>query len=996
MTVCPSCGRENPADARFCNACGTALAATPSREVRKIVTVLFADVVGSTALGEATDPEALRSRMRSYFDDLRRIVERHGGTVEKFIGDAVMAVFGIPVSHEDDALRAVRAAAEMRNAIREHGLEARIGVNSGEVVTGSADDTLVTGDAVNVAARLEQAAVPGEALVGIDTLRLVRDAVRVELVPPLELKGKSEPVEAYRLVEVLAGAEPVARHLDSPLVGRERERQRLRHDFEDVVAERTCRLFTLLGPAGIGKSRLVHDLLESAAGEADVLRGRCLHYGEGITYWPLVEILVALGIDSNSIIGSSPEETRLAFRRLLEARASERPQIVVVDDLQWAEPLFLDLVEHIADFSREAPIFLLCIARTELLELRPGWGGGKVNATSLLLEPLDAAQRDVLIENLLAGGELEAATRTRIAETSQGNPLYVEEMLAMVREGGTNDIHVPPTIHALLQARLDTLDSDERLVIERGSVEGEIFHRGSVAVLAPEPVRPTLESHLSTLVRKELIRPDRGTFPDDEAFRFRHLLIRDAAYESLPKATRAELHEQFADWLAQHDLVEKDEILGYHLEQAHRYRAELDPADARLGELAGLGAERLTAAGDGAMDRGDWAAARSLLRRARALLPPGDDRRALLAPQLSVALQEAGEFEEAIALAREAREAKDPIVRARGIVAEAEVTFAQVGDEIRAQRDAAREVLEEAGDDLGLAQYWRAAGWDHWSKVRTAGAKDAWDRGIRYARKARAGWIEAELGHFALSCVLFGPTPVPEAIEHAERVLQSVQGSAMREASAHRALGMLLAMRGEIEEGRGMVERARATWREAGLLSTAAGMGMTEAAIELRAGHLEAQERILRETLEELERIGDRYFLPTVAVELAEALVHRGVREDEIASLSASAREKSLPEDFVNFVYVDGIDAVLHARRGNLGEAAPLARRSLEGAADMDHFDVLGTVRLLAAETLDRCGEHEEAAGLASSALAVFEQKGDLTGTAWARARLQELGLVAT
>ena len=221
----------------------------------------------------------------------------------------------------------------------------------------------------------------------------------------------------------------------------------------------------------------------------------------------------------------------------------------------------------------------------------------------------------MLIENLLAGGELEATTRARIADTSQGNPLFVEEMLAMVREGGRDgDIHVPPTIYALLQARLDTLDSDERLVIERGSVEGEIFHRGSVAVLAPEPVRPTLESHLSTLVRKELIRPDRGTFPDDEAFRFRHLLIRDAAYESLPKAMRAELHEQFADWLGQHDLVERDEILGYHLEQAHRYRAELDPGDGRLPELAGRAAELLTSAGNGAMDRGDWAAARSLLR----------------------------------------------------------------------------------------------------------------------------------------------------------------------------------------------------------------------------------------------------------------------------------------------------------------------------------------------------------------------------------------------
>jgi class 3 adenylate cyclase len=572
MPTCPVCGRENPDDARFCNACGALLAPDRRREVRKIVTVLFADLVGSTALGERTDPEALRRQMGHYFDDLRAIIERHGGTVEKFAGDAVMAVFGIPVAHEDDALRAVRAASEIRAAVPEHGLDARIGVNTGEVVTGGEGETLVTGDSVNVAARLEQAAGPGEVLIGSRTMQLVRDAVRVEDVAPLTLKGKAEPVQAHRLIEVVEGAESLARRPEARLVGRGRERERLRREFADVVAEQTCRLFTLLGPAGIGKSRLVSDFLEHASGDADVLRGRCLHYGDGITYWPLVEILVALRIDPESVIGSSPEETRLAFRRLLEARASERPQIVVLDDLQWAEPVFLDVVEHVADFSRDAPIFLLCVARTELLELRPGWGGGKLNATSVLLEPLGDDEREALIGDLVGTAEVDAATRERIAAVSEGNPLFVEEMLALFRErGGGEEIEVPPTIHALLQARIDSLDADERLVIERGSVEGQVFHRGSVAMLAPEPVRPTIESHLSKLVRKELIRPDRGTFPDDEAFRFRHLLIRDAAYESLPKATRAELHERFADWLTGHDLIEQDEILGYHLGQAHRY-----------------------------------------------------------------------------------------------------------------------------------------------------------------------------------------------------------------------------------------------------------------------------------------------------------------------------------------------------------------------------------------------------------------------------------------
>ena len=644
MSACPVCGRELPGEFPFCPFCAAPLTAqspASAREQRKVVTIVFCDLVGSTALGESTDPEALRARMRRYFEDLRAIIERHGGTVEKFVGDAVMAVFGIPVSHEDDALRAVRAASEMRASIAEHGLEARIGINTGEVVVGGEGETLVTGDAVNVAARLEQAAAATETLIGAETRLLVRDAVKVEPVEPLALKGKSELVEAFRLLAVLDHADSLARRLETPLVGRDRERQRLWRDYEDAVADSTCRLFTLLGPAGIGKSRLVADFLERVGDSADVLRGRCLSYGEGITYWPLVEILIAIGVEPESVIGTSPPETQLAFRRLLEGRAAERPQVVVVDDLQWAEPVFVDLVEHIADLSRDARVFMLCIARTELLDSRPGWGGGKLNATSLLLEPLRADECQALIDRLVADAPLDATLRARITTASAGNPLYVEEMLAMVRERGDGDeIVIPPTIHALLQARIDSLEADVRVVLERGSVEGEVFHRGSVAVLAPDPLRPAVESHLATLVRKELIRSTASTFPDDEGFRFRHLLIRDAAYEALPKATRAELHERFAEWLSGHDLVESDEIVGYHFEQAHRYRAELDGSDAALAGLAARASGCLAAAGRGALERGDFKAGRSLFGRATSLLPERDEARLALAPDYADALLE--------------------------------------------------------------------------------------------------------------------------------------------------------------------------------------------------------------------------------------------------------------------------------------------------------------------------------------------------------------------
>ncbi len=820
MNTCPSCGRENPPDSRFCSACGSALApAAPEREQRKVVTVLFCDLVGSTALGEATDPEALRARMRRYFEDLRVILERHGGMVEKFVGDAVMAVFGIPVSHEDDALRAIRAAWEMRSSIAEHGLEARIGINTGEVVVGGDSETLVTGDAVNVAARLEQAAPAGDAYIGAKTRLLVRDAVRVEPVEPLALKGKSTPVEAYRLLEVIGDAASLARRLDTPLVGRERERQRLWRDYEDAIADRTCRLFTLLGPAGIGKSRLVGDFLERVGDSADVLRGRCLSYGEGITYWPLVEMLIGVGVDPESVIGISPQDTQLAFRRLLEARAVERPQVVVTDDLQWAEPIFVDLVEHVADLSRDAPILLLCVARTELLDARPGWGGGKVNATSVLLEPLGVDECGELMDTLVDDGVLDAELRQRITVASAGNPLYVEEMLAMVREHGSEgDIAVPPTIQALLQARIDSLDGDVRLVMERGAVEGEVFHRGAVAALSPDPVRDGVGTHLTTLVRKELIRSAPPTFPEDEGFRFRHLLIRDAAYESLPKATRAELHERFADWLATHDLVERDEIVGYHLEQAHRYRSELDPADEALSGLATRASERLASAGLGALDRADFNAGLVLLRRA-ALLPVDHERRLALLPELAGALNESGQSDEAARLLDEAAGAQSELTRARAAVTRVMVRHQPLegGDDVRA-------VFERAGDDYGLALYWWSVSWVAWGLVRNAETTHACELALSHLERAGAlrGHVAGFLRARLVSAYMFGPSHVDEAIEQVQALIEAESGQVAL-AFERSVLGRLHAARGEFDLAREFVRGARQAYEEAGCFSSQAG-----------------------------------------------------------------------------------------------------------------------------------------------------------------------------
>jgi class 3 adenylate cyclase/tetratricopeptide (TPR) repeat protein len=967
------------------------------RAQRKVVTVLFCDLVGSTALGESSDPEVVRARLARTFEELRAIVERHGGQVEKFVGDAVMAVFGIPVSHEDDALRAVRAAWEMRAAIHEHGLEARSGINTGEVVVGGGE-TLVTGDAVNVAARLEQAAPSGELLIGSETRQLVRDAVVVEPTEPLELKGKSAPVAAFRVVDVISDAAPLARHLETPLVGRERERRRLWRDYEDAVADRTSRLFTLLGPAGIGKSRLVADFLERVGDGAEVLRGRCLSYGEGITYWPLVEMLIAVDVEPESVIGTSPAETQLAFRRLLEARAAERPQVVVIDDLQWAEPVFVDLVEHVADLSRDVPIFLLCVARTELLDVRPDWGGGKVNASSLLLEPLDAAECAELIDRLGAA-PLDASLRDRITVASAGNPLFVEEMLAMVRDhGGDGEIAVPPTIHALLQARIDSLDGDVRLVMERGAVEGEVFHRGSVAVLAPDPVRPAVESHLQTLVRKELIRAAPPTFPRDEGFRFRHLLIRDAAYESLPKSTRAELHERFADWLSTHDLVERDEIVGYHLEQAQRYRAELDGSDPTLDGLKRRASAHLATAGEGALERGDFNAGRSLFARATALLPEGDEARLALAPVFADALFESGD-EDAWRVLSEAARATDPRTRARATVTMA--TWAVFGehelpfDEREAWRNEARSVFESTGDDYGMALYWSSMAWEAWFVIRAIEAAQACERALEHFRRAGAEGSRAAASMRARlrGSYYQGPTPVAEAIERTIAVGGREYGL-LEEASQASTLSRLYAMKGDIPRARELLVRgARQAYLDAGLVQSSGGLTLGDAEVEFRAGDFAAEERVLREGLEILDTIGDNSYYPTVAAVLAECLYRQGADDAEIEELLRRVRETTGADDLSNFVWLDLVQGLLHARRGEQEEADRYSQSAVELADTADFHFPRANSRAFRAEVLARAGRHAEAAQVASEAFEIFEAKGDVTGAAQFRSYLAGIGV---
>jgi class 3 adenylate cyclase len=652
------------------------------RDTRRTVTTLIADVRASTIAGEPLDPESRREPLDRCFQEMRAVLERHGGTVELVVGDAVAAVFGMPLVHEDDALRAVRAAFEMRDALKGLNdrletelrvrLTMRVGVNTGEVVAarGTGSGTPVTGDAVNVAARLQQAAASGEILLGEGTHHLVRWAIDAEPAATIDPLGRFGPTRAFRLLAVAPGLSSHEQRFDSPLIGRERERRQLGSAFEQATADETCQLFTLLGSAGVGKSRLVHEFLRSIRPKAQVLRGRCPPYGERVAFWPVAETIkqaagisdadtaaevrdkigALLGADHQAsaiadqvaaIIGLSetPSSSEVAFRAirtLYESIARGRPLAIVFDDVQWGEPSFLDLIEHLADASRGTPILLLVIARPELIDDRPGWSGGKLRSTSVLLGPLNEDEVSRLVANLLGGPAAPPSVERKIMEAAEGNPLFVEEFLAMLLEDGlvhrSGDewigvtdlatIATPASIKALLAARLDRLPIMEREVLELAAVVGKTFTREAVEALVGPDALPDVARRLDSVVRREIIRPDRSSPDIVDAYRFRHILIRDAAYAVLPKGERAELHERFADFQEQaagDRRSEYEEVIGYHLEQATHYRQGLGRNDDRTRDLARRAAQLLGAAGVRAIQRGDALASSRLLERCQAM-----------------------------------------------------------------------------------------------------------------------------------------------------------------------------------------------------------------------------------------------------------------------------------------------------------------------------------------------------------------------------------------
>ena len=1040
--TCPSCGRGSAADAAYCSGCGAKLGATATaRESRKVVTALFCDLVGSTSLGERHDPEVLRPLLDAYFVEARESVERHGGRVEKFIGDAVSAVFGLPTAHEDDALRAVRAGLEIQERlarVREGSpipLEARVGITTGEVLVPGGGGPLI-GDAMNTASRLQSGAEPGQVLIGAPTWRLVRDAVAAEAAPPLTAKGKAEPVAAWRVLALARGSPARARRVDAPMVGRDRELTALEDAYRRVVAAGSCRIVTILGVAGAGKSRLVEEFLGSLGDDAEVLRGRCLSYGEGITWLPLAEALrPALGLaefarpgEVEAAVGAasadegpdaiaiaaglgglfglggsgSAEQTAWAVRRLLESRARRRPVALVLDDVHWAEPALLDLVEHLAERA-DAPMLLLCMARPELLDVRPGWGEG-AGAGLVRLAPLAASDADALADALL-GGPLPEGARERVTSAAGGNPLFLEEVLRMlvdegrlVREGDAwglagdlSSVRIPPTVSALLSSRLDRLPDAERSLLEAASVEGQAFSTGALEALIPD-AREALPGLLRSLARKELVVPERHSGPGREGYRFRHILIRDAAYDAIPKSARARLHLAFADWLeaeAGDAIAEHREVLGHHLAQAHRYRMELGlPDDPGLRRRA---AQALGGAGTRAYDElGDGRTAMRLLKAA-IQLAPGTEEAARWDGQLwniaFVVLPGGPDWQ--------------PGSVDRAVYGD-HVADTVAGRDARFIREFAdpSTVDVEAGrrDDLRALELYRAHGVRHLEpgvllrlsegdlyagdpSTAAAWAREALGLAEEVGSRHHIQWAAYDL----LMALSAGPTPLGRVAAEAEAILERWGGRL--------AARYVLGRRAETLALMGNSARARADLDESDRLRVAVGMPAdpiereAEPFVALADGDLALAASRFAEAIS-LFPAEDQINRNLLLLPAARVLADLGRDADAEEALS-SLRASGLLQDRATHRSLRGR---LLARRGDLPGAIALAEEAAELVAPSGLETIKADVALDRAHVMLAAGRAEDARVSAEEALRRYRAKEHEVG---ARSTLAVLGRAA-
>jgi DNA-binding SARP family transcriptional activator len=996
-----------------------------TRAARRLVSIVFADLVGSTGLAERLDPESMHELLDRYTDVCSAVIERHGGTVEGFIGDAVVGVFGLTELREDDALRAVRTAVDLREGCaalsaelaREQGIEisVKLGVESGQVFISSGErrSTFAAGDAFNVAARLEGAAAEGEVLLGETVYGMVRRAVRAERLEPLAVKGRTAKVQAWRLVDLEVEDPGRLRAPESRFVNRERELDELQKAFARARRERTLHAATVVGPAGIGKSRLAQELVAAIGDQATVVVGRCLSYSEGVTYRPLTEIVrqlggadpreglrellegddqvarLVLGAIGLADAAAQAEETFWAVRTLLERVARERPLVVVVEDVHWAEPTLLDLLEYLVAFSSGYPILLLCIARPEFVETRPTWVALQPNRSVLAVDALTDAEAHQLVE-AARPIELESRTATRIVETAEGNPLFLEQLVAVGAEAG--EAALPSSIQAVLAARIERLEPGQRSVLELASVQGRSFYVGAVSELLGEPDRADIATRLVSLVHEQLIRPDRSEFPGQDAFRFTHVLIREAAYQGLPRQRRADLHERVAQWLASWPGA-PDETVGYHLGEAYRHLAELGRVGERERALAAAAAERLAAAGGAALRRGDPPAGARLLEQAERLIEPDDPTRSALLPRLGAALLEAGRLADADRVLAEAieRSGGDPRLETRARV-ERQLVRLQTGSSDPTEdtgriADSALRVAEAHKDELGQcrALYLRAL--QAWLEGSSARADEAWQRAAKHARRANDEAALFGILDWRAAAALFGPTPVPAAIARCQEIHEQVRSSPVAVARTSHPMAALHAMAGDFEEARRLVQAGEDVLGELGGLHYWA-LAQLAAQVEMLADRPAAAEARLRGGYERLEEMGEKALLATTAAMLAEALYDQA-QHDEAGDFCLVSEEAAAEEDLTAQVGWRAVRAKLHAAQGRLDEAEALAAEAVHLAERTDFLTDHAQALLDLGTVYHLGGKSEDANAAIRAALELHRQKGNHVSAERARSRLR-------
>ena len=924
---------------------------------RKLATVLFVDLVGSTALVSGSDPEVARRRVQQYFDKVSHCVVTHGGIVEKFAGDAVMAAFGIPQAHEDDAERAIRSALGILDSVKDLGLDVRIGIESGEVVVDDASEsTFATGEALNIAARLQQAAPVNSILIGPGAHRLTLGRFEVEDEGPVEIRGRAEPVWAWRVI-CLAGISGRAGVRRAPLVGRDAELELLENTYLRAVRDKRAHLFTIYGDPGVGKSRLAHEFvggLESAT----VLAGRALPYGEGVTYSALSDMVkTAAGIADDDPLDDALEKLRdccpdeavadllalasgvleavkgernqqeiaWAAREWAEKLAEPQPLVLVFEDIHWAEDALLELIEHMATWVKDVPILLLCLARPELLDLRPGWGGGRVRATAIELEPLGRDDSEALVEALL-DGDMAFGARQAVLDKSEGNPLFVEETVRMLSEANGGGIErIPDTLQALIAARIDHLPAGEKELLQGAAVMGRIFWKGALAELVLEgtDIDPLLEDlHL-----REFVLPEpRSSISGEAAFKFKHVLIREVAYGGLSKAARAGFHQRFAEWLRKRGAEELLEVRAYHLDHATALLAELDGAPPP--KLATEAAVALEEAGRRALAREANATARKLLVRAVELEPTLERRfqAARAAWRMSEFPVVSPEMQEVLRLAREAG---DRDLEARALVALAEVSIFREGDVSRGE-ELAREALEAAERDESKIFALEVLNTVAWWRGRLSEGEGYAQEQLEIARRLERADLESE-ALLSLAGIYTSRQEDDRAEPLIERAktLAEESGSLTARAHAYMQSGELYGWRRRDDEALEEYERARDLFAEVGAATHLARAMLRIASTVRRSGDLEEAEKLAREGIRILKPLEDRGTLCEVQRFLAEVLLEQG-KLDEAELYALKAVETVGPQDVSSQASTKASLALVRAHQGRDEEAEALLRESID------------------------------------------------------------------